>query len=50
MVVVGILTIPTLITHWAPRMAQHIPPARSRIAFATMLVAFATWFLVHQLT
>ena len=73
MVVVGILTIPTLITHWAlghvdwivaagfaaglipaaaigSRMAQHIPPARSRIAFATMLVAFATWFLVHQLT
>lgn len=73
MVVVGILTIPTLITHWAlghidwtvasgfaaglipaaaigSRMAQHIPPARSRLAFGTMLVAFATWFLVHQLS
>jgi len=73
MVVVGILTIPTLITHWAlghidwtvaagfavglipaaaigSRMAQHIPPERSRLAFGTMLVAFATWFLVHQLT
>ena len=73
MVVVGILTIPTLITHWTlghidwvvaagfaaglipaaaigSRMAQHIPPARSRIAFGAMLVAFATWFLVHQLT
>ena len=73
MVVVGILTIPTLITHWAlghidwtvaagfaaglipaaaigSRMAQHIPPARSRLVFGTMLVAFATWFLVHQLT
>ena len=73
MVVVGILTIPTLITHWAlghidwavaagfaaglipaaaigSRMAQHSPPARSRIAFGAMLFAFATWFLVHQLS
>lgn len=73
MVVVGILTIPTLFTHWAlghidwivaagfavglipaaaigSRIAQHIPPARSRLTFGAMLVAFATWFLVHQLT
>ena len=73
MVVVGVLTIPTLITHWAlghidwvvaggfavglipaaaigSRIAQRIPPARSRIAFGTMLVVFATWFLIYQLT
>ena len=70
-VVVGILTVPTLATHWAlghidwvvaggfavglipgaalgAGIAQHIPPARSRIVFGTMLVAFATWFLVRR--
>jgi uncharacterized membrane protein YfcA len=73
MVVVGVLTVPTLLTHWAlghidwvvaagfaiglipaaavgARLAQHISPARSRIAFGAMLVAFASWFLYHQLS
>ena len=73
MVVVGALTIPTLITHWllghidwtvaagfavgltpaaaiGARLAQRVPPTKSRYAFGTMLVVFATWFLIHQLT
>lgn len=73
MVVVGILTIPTLITHWAlghidwtvaggfalglipaaeigSRIAQRLPAARARLAFALMLIVFAVWFLVRQLT
>jgi len=73
MVVVGVLTVPTLIMHWAlghidwivaggfaiglipaaavgARLAQHIPPARTRMAFGTMLVVFAAWFLYHQLS
>lgn len=72
MVVVGILTVPTLLTHWAlghidwvvaggfalglipaamagARIAQRLPPARARAAFAVMLVLFSTWFLVRQL-
>jgi uncharacterized membrane protein YfcA len=72
-VVVGVLTVPTLITHWAlghidwvvaagfavglipaaalgAHLAQRIPAARARVAFGSMLVAFATWFLVRQLT
>ncbi len=72
MVVVGILTIPTLITHWAlghidwsvasgfaiglipasivgAHLAQHVPPAKSRRAFGTMLVVFSAWFLIRQL-
>jgi uncharacterized protein len=72
MVVVGVLTVPTLIVHWAlghidwvvaagfavglipaaavgARLAQHVPPARTRAAFGAMLVVFATWFLYHQL-
>ena len=72
-VVVGVLTIPTLVTHWmlghidwvvaggfavglipaaavGARLAQRIAPAKSRTAFATMLVAFAIWFLIRQLT
>lgn len=73
MVVVGVLTVPTLITHWmlghidwavgggfalglipaaavGARLAQRIPPTKSRIAFGTMLVVFAIWFLIRQLT
>ncbi|MBK5286929.1 MAG: sulfite exporter TauE/SafE family protein [Acidimicrobiia bacterium] len=73
MVVVGILTIPTLITHWAlghvdwvvaggfalglipaaaigARIAQRLPAARARFAFALMLIVFATWFLIRQVT
>jgi uncharacterized membrane protein YfcA len=73
MVVVGVLTVPTLIMHWllghidwivaggfaiglipaaavGARLAQHIPPARARMAFGTMLVVFAAWFLYHQLS
>jgi uncharacterized membrane protein YfcA len=72
MVVVGVLTVPTLVTHWAlghidwvvaagfavglipaaavaARLAQHVPPVRSRSAFGAMLVVFASWFLYHQL-
>lgn len=73
MVVVGILTIPSLLTHWAlgnidwivsagfalglvpasmagARIAQRLPPARARSAFAIMLVVFSVWFLVRQVT
>jgi uncharacterized membrane protein YfcA len=72
MVVVGILTIPTLIMHWAlghidwtvaggfaiglipaatvgAHLAQHVSPARSRLAFGALLVGFSIWFLVRQL-
>jgi len=72
-VVVGVLTIPTLAMHWGlghidwvvaagfalglipasmlgARLAQLVPAHRSRLAFGSMLVVFATWFLIRQLT
>jgi uncharacterized membrane protein YfcA len=71
MVVVGVLTIPTLVTHWTlghidwtvaagfalgmtpaalggAWLAQRIDSKKSRIAFGTMLVAFAAWFLISR--
>lgn len=73
MVVVGVLTVPTLITHWVlghidwtvasgfavglipaasvgARLAQRMAPTNSRHAFGAMLVVFAIWFLIRQLT
>ena len=73
MVAVGVLTIPTLITHWAlghidwrialvfavgvvpasllgARISSVMPAAKARMAFATLLVVFAVWFLIRKLT
>lgn len=73
MVVVGILTMPTLAAHWmlghidwtvagwfaaglipasivGSAIAQRLPAQRARTGFGVMLVVFAFWFLVRELT
>lgn len=72
LVVIAVLSVPTLITHWllghidwavagafaagaipgtalGARLADRIPAAAMRRGFGVLLVAFAAYFLAHQL-